>query len=627
MRKSILICFDMKSLFRISGVILVVLSIFLIHSCKKDKPSTVPGAPTIGTASAGNAQATVIFTAPVSDGGSSITGYTVTSSPGGLTGTGSVSPITIIGLTNGTAYTFTVTATNSIGTSLASPASNSVTPSAPSTVPGVPTGVTAIAGNAQATVTFTAPGSNGGSPITGYTVTSIPSGFLSTSTASPITVTGLTNGTAYTFTVTATNAIGTSLASSASNSVTPSAPSTVPGVPTGVTAIAGNAQATVTFTAPGSNGGTAITGYTVTSSPGSITGTGSASPITVPGLNNGTAYTFTVTATNAIGTSVASSASNSVTPVTVPGAPTVGTTTAGNTQATVTFTAPVSNGGSAITGYMVTSSPGGVTGAGSTSPITVTGLTNGTAYTFTVTATNVIGTSMASSASNSVIPLGPITDIDGNVYNIVTIGTQVWMAENLKTTKYNDGTAIPNVTDGTAWGALTTGAYSDYSNTPANSTTYGRLYNWYTVDNNAATKVASNGGKNVCPTGWHIPTDAEWTTLTDYLTNNGYGYQGSGSGIAKSMASTSGWNTDPTAGNVGNDQASNNRSGFTALPIGYRNGGIGAYYIIGVSGQWWSSTEVSTLAYYRGIGHDNSSVNRSSDGLVGGFSVRCLQDN
>jgi len=88
------------------------------------------------------------------------------------------------------------------------------------------------------------------------------------------------------------------------------------------------------------------------------------------------------------------------------------------------------------------------------------------------------------------------------------------MAENLKTTKYNDGTAIPNVTVDATWAALTTGAYSDYSNTPANSTTYGRLYNWYAVDNNAATKMASNGGKNVCPTSWHIPTDAEWTTLT-----------------------------------------------------------------------------------------------------------------
>jgi hypothetical protein len=113
---------------------------------------------------------------------------------------------------------------------------------------------------------------------------------------------------------------------------------------------------------------------------------------------------FTVTATNVIGTSVASSASNSVKPSTVPGAPTIGTATAGNTQATITFTAPASNGGSAITGFTVTSSPGGLTATGTASPITVTGLTNGTAYTFTVTATNAIGTGVSSSASNVIAP-------------------------------------------------------------------------------------------------------------------------------------------------------------------------------------------------------------------------------
>ena len=519
----------MKNLFRISGVILVVLSIFLIHSCKKDKLSTVPGAPTIGTATAGNAQATVIFTAPVSNGGSVVTGYTVTSSPGNITGTG---------------------------------------------------------------------------------------------TASPITVTGLTNGTAYTLTVTATNAIGNSVASSASNSVTPVALSTVPGAPTIGTATAGNAQASVTFTAPGSNGGSAITGYTVTSNPGGKTGTGAASPITVTGLTNGTAYTFTATATNAIGTSLASSASNSVTPVapsTVSGAPTIGTASAGNAQATVIFTAPVSNGGSAITGYTVTSSPGNITGTGSVSPITVTGLTNGTAYTFTVTATNAIGTSVASSASNSVTPLGTTTtvsDIDGNVYNIVTIGTQVWMAGDLKTTKYNDGTAIPNITDNIAWAAATTGAYSDYNNIPANSTTYGRLYNWYVVDNNAATKVASNGGKNVCPTSWHVPSDAEWTTLTTYLGGNGV------AGGKLKETGTTHWLTPNTG--------ATNETGFTALPGSMRQW-TGMYNSIGTDGVWWSSTVwgSSSLTYYAWswwLFYDYAMVDGGKDEYQSGISVSCVRD-
>jgi hypothetical protein len=370
-------------------------------------PSAVPGAPTIGTATSGNTQATITFTAPGSNGGSAILSYTVTSIPGGITGTGTASPITITGLTNGTTYTFTVVATNANGNSLPSSASNSVTPSVPSTVPGAPTIGTATKGNAQATVTFTAPGSNGGSAITGYTVTSSPGGITATGSASPITITGLTNGTAYTFTVTATNANGIGPVSPASNSVTPSA---VPGAPTIGTATKGNAQAIVTFTAPGSNGGSAIIGYTVTSSPGGITAAGSTSPIIVTGLTNGTAYTFTVIATNVNGTGSASSASNSVTPSTVPGAPTIGTATAGNAQATITFNAPGSNGGSAITGYTVTSSPGGITGTGTGSPITVTGLTIGTSYTFTVIATNANGNSTASAASNSVVSAISIGD-------------------------------------------------------------------------------------------------------------------------------------------------------------------------------------------------------------------------
>lgn len=182
-------------------------------------------------------------------------------------------------------------------------------------------------------------------------------------------------------------------------------PLTVPGAPTIGTATAGNGQATITFTPPASNGGSAITSYTVTSNPGGFTATGTASPITVGGLTNGTVYTFTVRATNAIGTGAASAASNSVTPATVPGAPTIGAAAPGNGQATVAFTPPASNGGSPITGYTVTSNPGGVTASGAASPITVSGLTNGTAYTFTVTATNALGTGPASAASNSVTSL------------------------------------------------------------------------------------------------------------------------------------------------------------------------------------------------------------------------------
>jgi uncharacterized protein (TIGR02145 family) len=278
----------------------------------------------------------------------------------------------------------------------------------------------------------------------------------------------------------------------------------------------------------------------------------------------------------------------------------------------VTFTPPASNGGSAITGYTVTSSSGGFTGTGSGSPITVSGLTNGTAYTFTVVATNIVGNSLASSASNSVTPSSPVIDVEGNVYNTIYIGTQLWMAENLKTTKYNDGTAIPNITDDATWATATTGAYSDYSNTPANSTTYGRLYNWYAVDNNTATMVASNGGKNVCPTSWHVPSDDEWTTLTTYL---------GGETIAGGKLKETGtmhWSSPNTG--------ATNETGFTALPSGlhYYNG---IYVLIGYDGYWWSSTESTTSgAWFRRTYSNAAIVGRYDDYKRDGISVRCVSD-
>ncbi|CAN5354762.1 hypothetical protein BH11PSE11_BH11PSE11_22410 [soil metagenome] len=377
------------------------------------RQSTVLGAPVIGTATggaSGTMQATVTFTAPALNGGFPVTGYTVTSNPAGgvdsNAGTTGLSHV-ITGLTNGTAYTFTVIAANVYGPSAASAASNSVTLSI---ISGAPVIGVASGGNAQATVTFTAPASNGGAPITGYTVTSNPAGGVDTnagSTSLSHVITGLNNGTAYTFTVTATNINGTSAASAASNSVTPS---TLSGAPVIGAATAGNAQATVTFTAPASNGGAVITGYTVSSNPaGGVDSNAGSTGLShvITGLTNGVAYTFTVTASNANGAGPASGISNSVTPSTVPGAPVIGVATPGNAQATVSFAPPVSNGGSVLTGYTVTSNPaGGVdSNAGSTSlSHLVTGLTNGTAYTFTVRASNVNGAGIASAASNSVTP-------------------------------------------------------------------------------------------------------------------------------------------------------------------------------------------------------------------------------
>ncbi|MCD1258977.1 fibronectin type III domain-containing protein [Paenibacillus athensensis] len=358
---------------------------------------TKPDAPNVTGVTPGDSSASVAFTV-ASDGGQPITSYTVTAEPGSITASGTSSPINVTGLTNGTAYTFTVTATNSVGTSDASAASDSFTPAG---VPGAPTAVTADAGNGQATISFTAPANTGGSTITDYTVMASPGGATASGTSSPLTVTGLTNGTSYTFTVKATNTAAVSAASDPSNAVTPM---TVAGAPTGVSAAWGNGQATVSFTPPADNGGSSITQYTVTASPGGATASGTSSPLTVTGLTNGTAYTFTVTATNAKGDSAASAASTAVTPATSPQPPTNVVATRGDTQATVSFSAPADNGGGSVTQYTVTASPGGATASGTSSPLTVTGLTNGTTYTFTVTATNIAGTSGDSAPSAGIIP-------------------------------------------------------------------------------------------------------------------------------------------------------------------------------------------------------------------------------
>jgi uncharacterized protein (TIGR03437 family) len=374
--------------------------------------AAVPGAPRNVAAAGGNGQASVSFSAPASDGGAPILSYTVTASPGGLTISGSGSPLVITGLTDGASYTFTVTATNSAGTGPGSSASNSVTPQA--AVPGAPQNVSAVAGNGQATISFSPPASNGGAVITSYTVTASPGGLTVAGFGGPLTVTGLANGIAYTFTVTATNSAGTGPGSSVSNSVIPQAG--VPGAPQNVSAAAGNGQATISFSPPASNGGAAITNYTVTASPGGFIASGAFSPLTISGLNNGTAYTFTVTATNSAGTGPGSSASNSATPqANVPGAPQGVSATAGDGQATISFSAPASNGGAPIIHFTVTSSPGGLIVSGATGPLTITGLINGTAYTFTVTATNSAGTGPGSSASNSVTPQATVPGAPRNV--------------------------------------------------------------------------------------------------------------------------------------------------------------------------------------------------------------------
>jgi hypothetical protein len=384
-------------------------------------PRTVPGAPTGVTGTPGNGQIDLSWTAPASNGGSAITGYTVTPFIGATAQTpvvfnSTATTQTITGLTNGTAYTFKVKATNAAGSGTDSAASSAITPVAPVTTPGAPTGVTGTPGNGQVDLSWTAPASNGGSAITGYTVTPFIGATAQTpavfnSTATTQTITGLSNGTAYTFKVKATNGVGSGADSAASGAITPR---TVPGAPTGVTGTPGNAAVDVSWTAPASNGGSAITGYTVTPYIGATAQTpvvfnSTATTQTITGLTNGTAYTFKVKATNAAGTGLDSAASGAITPRTVPGAPTAVTGTPGNAQVDLSWTAPAATGGSPITGYTVTP----YIGATAQTPVvfnstattqTITGLTNGTAHTFKVKATNAAGTGTDSAASGAITP-------------------------------------------------------------------------------------------------------------------------------------------------------------------------------------------------------------------------------
>jgi hypothetical protein len=287
---------------------------------------TAPGAPTNVVATS-SFVVSVAFTAPAT-GGSPITKYTVTAidsttpANGGQTATGTSSPIVVTNLIISDNYTFTVTATNAVGTGPPSAPSNSIKPHGAAQAPSAPLDPVATTGNTRATVGFTTPASNGGAPITGYTATAVDSttpgngGQTAVGTTSPIVVTGLTNGDSYTFTVTATNLAGTSVPSVPTNSVTPVVPvvKTVPGPPTGVSASAGNASATVKWRAPVDDGESPIIGYVITSSGGSAVHVGAVTSDVFSGLSNGIAYTFKVAAINAVGEGSASAASNSVTP-------------------------------------------------------------------------------------------------------------------------------------------------------------------------------------------------------------------------------------------------------------------------------------------------------------------------
>lgn len=198
---------------------------------------------------------------------------------------------------------------------------------------------------------------------------------------------------------------------------------------------------------------------------------------------------------------------------------------------------------------------------------------------------------------------GEVTDIDGNEYQTIFIGTQEWMAANLKVSRYNDGTAIPLVTDNTAWSNLTSPGYTWYNN-GGEALQYGVLYNFYTV--------ADTNSRNICPTGWHIPSAVEWITLSDSL--GGVDIAG---GKLKEEGTTH-WSSPNTG--------ATNESFFTGLPGGQRNTN-GTFTNLGTLGSWWSSTESgSTMAWLRSLSYDDDYFYEISLDKRFGYSIRCLKD-
>jgi titin len=536
---------------------------------------TAPDIPTDVSAAAGVNSAVVTWTAPISNGGSPITSYTIYYTTGGVTSStvytasiavSSINTTTVTPLTAGTSYTFTVAVTNAVGSSSESSASGSIT--TPS-VPGVPTSVVATAGftggSSNAVVTWVTPTSTGGSAILGYKIydslgkivdssgnlVTDTGSIYTTTTATTITVQGLTNATAYTFTAKAVNAVGASVASSGSSITT----ATNPGPPTSLSAVSGTNSATLSWTAPASTGGSEVTGYKIYDSLGKIidssgnavTDTGSITTtnltsMMISSLTNGVAYVYTIKTANAIGSST-SATFPSVTPG-LPTAPLNLTAISGSTSTILSWSAPASTGGSPITGYKVNDSSGNMIYNGSSSistTTTITGLTNGSTYTYTVVAINANGTSAAS------LPVTVLVGLPGAITGLTAVAgnqsvTLSWTAPVSGSTGYKiydisgniyDSSGNPIPDDGYTYSVMgLTVTYSgltngiSYTYTVYSCNSYGRssLAAAITVTPGLPgppTSLTGYAGNTTVTLSWTAPTNTGGSPITSYSISYG----------------------------------------------------------------------------------------------------------
>ena len=260
----------------------------------------------------------------------------------------------------------------------------------------------------------------------------------------------------------------------------------------------------------------------------------------------------------------------------------------------------------------------------------ITGLTASTTYYVRAYATNSVGTSYGAQRSFTTVGDGDpcpgaatVTDYDNNTYNTVIIGSQCWMKENLRTTHYANGTSIEL--------GSSTSTTTDYRYYPGNSSsnvsTYGYLYNWKAVMGGSSSSSANPSGvQGICPMGWHVPSHAEWTELTDYVgSQSQYWCDNLDYYIAKALASTTGWNSSSGTCAVSDNLVTNNATGFSALPAGCSGG---SYYIgFVIEAEFWSATEYNdSFAHNRHLERSSPLVDKNVDEKFLGFSVRCVRD-